>query len=276
MGWGLWIRCAAALLLAIGTAGARAETRVGVCIAAGPGTPATMITAPGRFDCRKPQMDWGPGDYWAISRALPAGLGMEPTLVRTFSLWEKGEALWALYADGRVLPVPPARDAASIGTAIEHALPQRPVPVVRLLWYVRGSENVRGIVLGVRLATVAEQSRASVAVTATSAAIAGLCAAFLFFNFALWLALRRTFQLAYCAMVGGLLAYVVANGGLFARQFPTLGPLFDLRVVGFTVTLCIVGGLWFARTFLEPHVLGIRGNRGPGSRVRGARARPGA
>ena len=264
MGWTNWIRWLAAVALALGWCGtARAETRPSICIARDDGTavPTRMIASPERFNCRTPQMRWGPGDYWAVSHALPAGLGERPTLVRSFSLWQDDVSLWALYADGRVLPVPQAHDIATVGTAVEHAIPVRGVPVTRLLWRVRGALNLRGIVAGVRLVGVEEHARDSVALGMQAGVMAGLCVAFLFFAMALWVALRRRFLLGYSAMVGGLLLYLLIDAGLFPRLFPAIDPLTELRVGGFTFTLCIVGGLWFARAFLGRGVLGVHGDR---------------
>ena len=253
-----------AVALAFAASGvAAAETRTSVCIARDDGSSslARMIASPGRFDCRTPQTRWGPGDYWAMSRTLPPGLGERPTLVRQFSMWQRDAALWALYADGRVLPVPAARNVATIGTAVERAVPVRGMPVTRLLWRVREAQNLRGIVLGVRIVDVEEHARNSVALGIQAGLMAGLCLAFLFFASALWVALRRTFLIAYCAMVGGLLLYLLADAGILSGLFPAIDHLTQLRLSGFTLTLCIVGGLWFARTFLGRDVLGHRGDR---------------
>ena len=255
-----WIAAVVLALTALGWGTARAETTVPVCIAPGAGTAATVARLPARFDCDTPQVAWGPGDYWAMSRSVPPGLGRVPALVRSYSLWQDGLDVWALYADGRLLRLPLARGVPSIGTAIEHLLPGRAVPVTRLLWRVTGAQNVRGIVLGVRVTGLAEQAHASIDSAAIGGWVAGLCAGLLFFNVALWMALRRPFQLAYCAMVAGFLLYTVASAGFVDRLFPALGPLVELRITGFTFILCIVGGMWFARSFLEERVLGRRGD----------------
>jgi len=263
---GTWLRCVVALLsglVAIGTARAE-ERRVETCIArvrpGPPAAPAAMFRHPERFDCMTPQARWGAGDYWALSRPLPPTPSGEALIVKSYALWQDRAELWALYADGHVATLHPITDA-SLNTAVEHALPARPAPAVRLLWRTRGSVNNRGVVLGVRVETAAAHARGDVGGAAAIGLVIGLCAALLFFNLALWVALRRTFQLAYCAMAGGLMLYVAAGAGLFHRALPAIGVLGDLSIGAMTFTLCVAGGLWFARSFLEREVLGRRAAR---------------
>jgi diguanylate cyclase (GGDEF)-like protein len=264
MGWGKAFCWAAIVVFALSWCGtAQGEVRAAICIARdnGMATPVQMIAAPARFDCRTPQTRWGPGDYWAVSQALPPALGTQPTLVRSFSMWEDHADNWALYADGHVLPVPVARNVVTIGTAVEHAIPARGVPVVRLLWRVRGAQNVRGIVMGVRLVTVRDHAANSLALGMKAGLMAGLCVAFLFFALALWVAIRRTFLLAYCAMVASLLLYLLADAGLFLQLLPGIDRLTALRISGFGFTLCVVSGLWFSRAFLDRDAFGERAGR---------------
>jgi len=253
---------AAALALA-GASVAQAEVASSACITRlrDGDTPARMIAAPARFDCRRPQTAWGPGDFWALDAGLPSRTGVRPTLVRIYSMWQDDVALWAGYADGRVVPVPLASRAATLGTAIEYAIPAHGVPVTRLLWRVRGAQNLRGVVMGVRLVDAEEHARVSVDRALQAGLMAGLCIAFMFFSIALWAALRRGFLIAHAAMVGGLLLYLLADAGAVRRLFPTLGRLFELRLSGVTFTLCVLGGLWFARTFAEPGSVSRRVDR---------------
>lgn len=264
MGWDIWLRRLAAVALALCWCGAaQAETRAAVCIARDDGreTAARMIVSPDRFDCRTPQTRWGPGDYWAVTQGVPSALGRGRGLVRTFSMWQDDAALWALYADGRVLPLTRVGEGASIGTATEYALPARGVAVVRILWRVRGAQNLRGIVLGVRLVGAEEHARNSVTLGINAGLVAGLCIAFMFFSLALWAALRRAFLLAYCGMVGGLLLYLLADAGILPRLFPAIDRTTEMRLNGFTFILCIAGQLWFARAYLGRELLGARADR---------------
>lgn len=262
MGLGYWLKALFALALAVAGAGAaRAEERIAVCIARGEGAPAAVLAHPERFDCKKAQNAWGPGDYWALSRPLPTGAGVQPSLVRIYSLWQDNVSLWALYADGRVVPVTRVIGSSSASSSLEYVLPARGVAINRLLWRVQGAANTRGILVGVRLVTVAEHARNNADSAMILGWFAGACAAFLFINLALWAALRRPFQLAYCTMATGLLLHATAGSGLFRRLSPAIDPLMELRISNFTFSLCIVGGLWFSRSFLEPQVVGRRVER---------------
>lgn len=179
-------------------------------------------------------------------------------LVRSYGVWQTRTALWARYADGAVLRLSPARDVGMIGTGIEYWLPARAAAPQRLLWRVEGAGNTRGVVLGARLFTLAEHVQRNAGAGLMVGWFAGLCVGFLFLNMVLWLVLRRQFQLAYCAMVGGMLLYVVADAGLVRHALRDFGISADLKLSSITFTLSIVGGLWFARSFLEADLVGPR------------------
>ena len=72
--------------------------------------------------------------------------------------------------------------------------PARAAPLVRLLWHVEGSANLRGILRDPRIASPRESERFNLEMSAVYAAFAGLCIALLCYNFALWAALRHPFS----------------------------------------------------------------------------------
>lgn len=220
-----------------------------------------LLRRPRGFDCATPQRAWGPGDYLVVSEPLRVGRHW-PVHVRSGSLWQHRQTLYALYADGRVLSV--RTDAArlsgkiQLGSIVEDVLPARDRPVVRLLWQVEGAANIRGIVLDPRVAKPSESGRSNTLLAALYAGFAGLCAALLIYNLALWGALRHRFQLAYCGMVLCLLVYAISSSGALAWLWPGLPNNDRLRINYLSLTLSTLGALAFARSFFEPRVFAGR------------------
>lgn len=244
---------------------ARAQGKVGqelrTCILrdAGGMDPAALIHHPERFDCTSRQYDLGPGDFWVLSQEIgrrsDAG---NPLAVRFASLWQNGLALHTLYADGHIETR--RTDARGItpwmqmGAIAEVPLEQRDAKVVRLLWHVDGSANMRGVMLGTRLVNDTESRWSNVALAALYAGFAGLAIALIVYNFALWGALRHRFQLLYCVMALGLLGYVFSSSGALAWIVPEIANNDRLRInyllLGFTAASALV----FARSFFEEQV----------------------
>lgn len=264
-GWiiGIVWRLACALLALVATAtpaladSGLVGSPIQVCIAQGSAPAAVMARA--SYDCATPQRSFGPGDFWAMSRPLPAGTGLTPFRVRVASLWQDRLTLHALYADGAIVAMPLDGRATTrhiqLGAIVEQALPVRAgAPVVRLLWHVEGSANLRGILIGARIATPEQSNDANLLFGALYAAFAGLCIALIFYNLALWVALRHTFQLAYCAMVAGLLAYAVSSSGALAWFWPDIANTDRMRINYATLGFAAAAALVFARTFFERHV----------------------
>jgi diguanylate cyclase (GGDEF)-like protein len=221
--------------------------------------PAELIRHPERFDCRTPQYRLGPGNFWVISRDIEQrSRPSDPLSVRFASLWQQGLALHALYADGRMTTQ--RTDARGItpwvqlGAVAEMPIARREAKVVRLLWHVEGSANMRGVMLGPRLVTGAESQRANIALTGLYAGFGGLCLALFVYNLALWGALRHRFQLFYCVMALGLLGYVFSSSGGLAWAFPDIANNDRLRLnyllLGFTGASALI----FARSFFEEQV----------------------
>jgi diguanylate cyclase (GGDEF)-like protein len=230
---------------------------VAVCVArAGPGMqPRALFAEPSRFDCNVRQTSLRSGDYWALSAPVRAS---GPVDVRIGSLWQERVTLYALYADGTIVSAVTDGHAASrhlqLGAIIERGLPQRNVPLVRMLWHVEGAANLRGILVGARIATPAESANANLTMGAVYAGFAGLCIALLVYNLALWGALRHRFQLAYCGMLLALMLYATSSSGALAWMWPDIINNDRLRINYASLGMAAVGAMLFARSFFEPRV----------------------
>ncbi len=253
----------AVILLALGWGNpASAQTGVAgsavdVCVVrASPAmTPRNLFANPARFVCDPQQTDLGAGDFWALSAPVRRS---GPVEIRIASLWQRVVTLHALYADGTILSQRLDQPATSrhlaLGAIVAQPLPARAAPLVRLLWHVEGAANLRGILRDPHIATPAQSIYSNLAMAALYGGFGGLCIALLSYHLALWAALRHPFQLAYCAMVLGLLGYALSASGALAWLCPTIANNDRLRVNYLTLGLSSVAALAFARTFFEPRV----------------------
>jgi len=218
-------------------------------------TPQGLFASPARFDCRTPQTDFGRGDYWVLSSPVSVE---GPAEVRSGSLWQHDMTLHALYADGTILTRATDGKGASrhmqLGAVVERGFPARDAPLVRLLWHVGHSANMRGIVIGPRIATPEESARANLFMDSVYAGFGGLCIALMFYNLALYGALRYRFQLAYCAMLAGLMVYAFSSSGFLAWVWPDILNNDRLRLNYISLGLSAVAAMLFARSFFEPRV----------------------
>ena len=222
-------------------------------------TAKPLFRASAPFVCATDQRKFGPGSYWIRSEPLHR---FGPLNVRSASLWQGRLNLYALYADGSIVRTTIDQQDASrhvqLGAMLEVALPARPAPLIRLLWHVADAGNMRGIVRDPALATVAESARSNLVLGGLYAAFAGLCIALLSYNFALWVALRHRFQLAYCAMVLGLLAYAVSSSGYLGWIYPEIANNDRIRYNYLLLGLSTVAAFAFARAFFEDRVFAGR------------------
>ncbi|WP_242139502.1 diguanylate cyclase [Sphingomonas sp. TREG-RG-20F-R18-01] len=218
-------------------------------------TPAAMLAGRVHFDCPEDQRVLGRGTYWVLSPPLRWS---GPVAVRSASLWQGLVTLHALYADGHVVSVNIDQRGASrrmqLGAILEVPLPPHDAPLVRLLWHVDQAANLRGIVRDATLARPRESIASNLLMGGMYAAFAGLCIALLCYNFALWVALRHPFQLAYCAMVLGLLAYAVSSSGWLAWLVPDIANNDRIRINYLLLGLSTIAAFAFARTFFEARV----------------------
>ncbi|WP_294092518.1 diguanylate cyclase [Sphingomonas sp.] len=221
--------------------------------------PAVLIQYPERFDCMTEQHRFGPGNFWVITNDInQRSRSGEPLNARIASLWQDRLSLHVLYSDGRMTTsTTDARGVTpliQLGALVEYPLPQLNAKVVRLMWHVEGSANVRGVVLGARLSTGAQSERTNLTMAAMYAAFAGLCIALIIYNLALWGALRHRFQLYYCAMVACLLAYTFSSSGTLAWTFPDIANNERLRINYLLLGMVGASALIFARSFFEDRV----------------------
>jgi diguanylate cyclase (GGDEF)-like protein len=257
---------AAALTLALAASPANAQAGVAgkplkVCVLRDTGgvNAAELIRQPGRFDCRPDQYKLGAGDYWAISEDINLrSRSRAPLNARIASLWQQRLALHVLYADGSIRTLDADGRGITrliqLGAQVQHAVPRHGAEVVRLMWHVKGSANMRGIVLGARLATNEESARANMSMAAMYAAFAGLCIALIVYNLALWGALRHRFQLYYCLMVAALLGYAFSSSGTLAWVFPDIANNDRMRINYLALGAAGATALVFARSFFEERV----------------------
>lgn len=221
--------------------------------------PADLIRHPERFDCSIAQHELGSGDFWVISSDIgQRSRSRSPLMVRFASVWQDSVGFYTLYADGHVAAS--RTDARGItpliqlGAIAEQPLERRAAPVVRVLWQIKGSANMRGIVVGARVSTADQSVRANLTLAAIYAGFAGLCVALIVYNLALYAALRHRFQLYYCAMAAGLLTYTLSSSGALAWLLPNIVNNDRLRINYLFLGWIGVSSLVFARSFFEDRV----------------------
>lgn len=222
-------------------------------------TPAKMLVSPARFDCKTRQTKLGSGDFWAWSPRLPSSVRQgEAVALRSGILWQNSVTAYGLYKDGKIVrdsaPDATLANHIQLGGIIEHRMPGRDAILTSLLWRIDGSANLRGILMGARVATPKESLRANMLMAAMYGGFAGMCVALLIYNFAMWVALRHHFQLLYCAMVLTLLVYAFSSSGAILWAWPDLSGATRLRVNYFALGLSAASAVIFARTFFEERV----------------------
>ncbi|TPG43543.1 diguanylate cyclase [Sphingomonas koreensis] len=230
------------------------------CIArAVPGmTPQKLLRQPGGFDCATPQTDFGSGDFWIRSMPFSRIDTRSPHEIRTASLWQQKTTLYALYADGRIYRFVDDSRALSrhiqLGAIVQHQTPPSTVPLVRLLWHVEGSANLRGVLLGARISDSYEAGQSNLKLGALYAGFVGLCLALLMYNLALWGALNYRFQPPYCVMIGALLLYAIFSSGALAWIVPGMDNNDRLRINYLLLAISAASAVAFARAFFEDRI----------------------
>ncbi len=262
-----WIWSVVALvasLLAASPAAALPSGRsVPLCIVrAAPGMEAARLFAdPSRFDCRTPQRAYGPGDYWLLSAPLNGG-GYRFDRVRMSSAWQNRVDVYVRYADGAIRRVgfTSATTGARLGMGarIELPIPAHAAPPVQLLWHIQGAANLRGLVLGATVGTIADSFRAEFSLGTFYAAFASLIGGLLIYNLALLVALRQPFQAAYCVMLASLLTYACSTSGVLSHWIPSLDNNDRQRLNAVLLGGCAASVLMFARFFFERRVFAGR------------------
>jgi len=253
--------CAPSAHAQVGTMG-NIGSSIAVCVSrVQPGDTVRGVFAhPERFDCTSPQTALGSGDFWVMSAALPPPADASaPIRVRQVSLWQRQMTLYARSANGRI--VGQFADEFGIGrrlqlgAVIEHRFVPAGAPFDRLLWRIDGASNLRGIVLGPRLATDAQSIRSDVLLAALYSAFAGLALGLLVYNLALWRVLRHDFQLAYCGLLACLLLYALSSSGALAWVLPEMSNNRRILLSYIMLSSGMATALTFCACFFETHVL---------------------
>ncbi|WP_353443815.1 GGDEF domain-containing protein [Sphingomonas faeni] len=219
-------------------------------------SPATLFRTPDRFDCITPQEQFGRGDFWALSQTLPADLARVPGIAaRVASMWQNRVTLNVLYADGAIRQTGFTSHTAGrylkLGATLSLTLPPHAAPPVRLLWHVEGAANLRGVVMGVTLATPAEAAARETLLAGLYASFGGMAIALIVYNLALWGALRQAFQPVYCLLVLCLLGYAVSSSAALGQLVPALDNNDRLRINIVLLSASAIMVLVFARSFFE-------------------------
>jgi len=234
-----WLAACLALVLGgalLAPAPVRAEVGSGFdlvpCVAEQrPGDSAQAVLAsPARFDCRGNSAGLGPGNYW-VRLHLPPGAPMR--LAREGSAaphltfvpqWQRAITVYTRDSDGTVLARTLDNADLSrlirIGGAAEVALEGHRHPLTDVLLRIDGALNAAGLLGTPRLATAERVHADELVATAIFAAFAGLGIGLFCYNIVLWLTIRERFQLTYCLSLLAMMAYIWANSGAMALQFP--------------------------------------------------------
>lgn len=220
------------------------------------GMPHDLAVARGLARCERDQRSLGPGNFWAISEPINrTSQATDPMVVRMSSVWQREITLDVRYADGHVARMRVDADRMSryiqLGAVVQLPIPPRTSPVERIAMRIDGSANMRGVVVGPRIATQDAGDRANLLMGVIYAAFVGLAFSLLVYNLALWVALRHRFQLAYCAMVAALLAYCLTSSGALAWAWPDIVNTDRIRLNYLSLGLAAAAALLFARTFFE-------------------------
>lgn len=257
-----------AVLLAMWLAGATAYARtptIEICVtklATGQDVQATMAQ-PGRFDCNIRQNSLGAGNFLTELRFAPRRMDVEdPLVLRIASVWQDSATITFRYADGTTAQTgftsANLHRFMTVGAILEFPVPVRPADLQSIFIETRGSSNVRGVILSPQLKTRTESYALKLGLVAVFAAFAGLAVALFTYNMSLWVAMRHSFQLWYCAMVTTFLLHTASSSGLLMMIAPGLDNNDRLRIN--YVLLALVGGaaLQFIRHFFGDSVFGKR------------------
>lgn len=105
-----------------------------------------MFASPRRFDCRRTQPSFGPGDCWVMAAHLPVLQGGGINL-RTASVWQGGATLYVRYAHGVIRRTGYTSASAGrhlrLGAIIQLALSHHAAPPETLLWQIDDARDLR-------------------------------------------------------------------------------------------------------------------------------------
>jgi diguanylate cyclase (GGDEF)-like protein len=252
-----------ALALLGWAAAAHAAVPVESCLVRLTGAPdeeARLLATPERFDCSSDQTRLGPGNFLAQLRFAPqrAEPG-DPLVLRQTSIWQDRAQYAFHYADGTVAKLDLTSSGSSryltIGAIFEFPVPYRAAALTGVSIRTTDTANLRGVVLGARIARQSETFAIRARLTALYAGFAGLAIALIAYNFSLWVALRHRFQLYYCAMVAALGAYTFTASGAVMIALPWLANNDRLRANYVLLALSGVLALQFICSFFGRQII---------------------
>lgn len=248
-----------AMLLAIGLAGAAAHAqppRIETCVlklADGQDAVAAMAQNRG-FLCNTQQNALGSGNFLTklVFTPVVAEPG-NPLVLRLGSVWQDSARISFRFADGGTERVDfnsgNLHRFMTIGAIWEIPVPARAAALESIVIETRGSANVRGVVVSAKLMTKSESYAVKLRLTAVFAAFAGLVVALVAYNLSLWIVMRHSFQLWYCAMVMAFALYTLSVSGLLMLIVDGLDNNDRLRLNHLLLTTVGVSALQFIRHF---------------------------
>jgi diguanylate cyclase (GGDEF)-like protein len=265
---GLQISRLFAVLLVAWLAGATAYAeapRIDMCVmklADGQDVAVTMAQSR-TFACNIRQTTLGAGNFLTELRFAPVKAKVDdPLVLRLGSEWQDSTKVNFVYADGVRSEVGftsgNLHRFMTIGAVWEIPVPARSAPLQSVFVETRGSANVRGIVLSPQLMTRTESYALRLGLTAAFAAFAGLAVALFAYNSALWMAMRHSFQLWYCAMITAFALYTFSSSGLLMMVADGLDNNDRLRLNYVLLTLVTASAFQFIRHFFGRDVFGPR------------------
>ena len=256
------LQLCAALLLALGVSTpARAEIPITTCVAPMPA--AGVSSARLNFDCSGVQNRFGAGDFAVQLRFAPVQAERDDPLVfRTSSVWQDSERIVFHYADGTTSELAfnaaNARRYMTMGAIFEFPVPSHAAPLDGIYAEIKGSANLRGVLIGARLMKNSQSYRLQSWLVALYAAFGGLSLALLVYNLSLWSVLRHRFQLSYAAMVTALMAYTFTSSSIAMLVIPALQNNDRLRLNYLFLAAAAVAAIRFMADFFGPQVFGPR------------------
>lgn len=240
-----------------GSVDERANLRINLLPCVKPVAPgdraADLVRQPAAFDCTARQTQYGAGDYW-LRMAVPDDAPAGATRLRWSSVWQDHATVTAYYADKttRQIEVPSAESGrfVHIGAIYTITLRRDAVPQL-LLVRVSGAANLRGIMLGLHLASAEHVARVDVQRAALYGGFVGLCLALLTYQLVLWRALNRNYLRAYGAMIAACLGYAFTSSAALAQMVPMIDNNLRLRLNYAGLAATAICAMWFIRSFLD-------------------------
>jgi diguanylate cyclase (GGDEF)-like protein len=217
-------------------------------------TPTSVLFERQRFACGEAQAHFTPGDYWVRMDVPDAPLTARNVLIFSAgSLWDDGVAITVFDANGatRSFSADPKASPSPMRLGTDFAIPlhMHGAPVRAIVARVENSKVVRGVMHRPKLSSPHSARESELALAALYAAFAGICVGLLFYNAALWWAMREPFLLAYCSTVAALLVYSLFTSGAPHYVFDgwTGGDRLRFTIPLLAITASV--GMWFISCF---------------------------